>query len=76
MEAPLNNSPLIPGIAYNHSAPYFGGQFGPVRALPPGSWQAQGGAGGIYGQGHMPIPEQPQVVAAVSTSQAIMQIPR
>jgi hypothetical protein len=69
-------NPLIPGIAFNQLAPYYGGQFGPVKTLPSGSWQAQGGAGGIYGQGHTPIGQQPQVMAAVSTSQAIMMIPR
>lgn len=70
------NPPLIPGIAYNQFGANFGGAFGPVRVLPPGSWQAQGGAGGIYGQGHMPMGQQPQQYAATSTAEAIQRIPR
>lgn len=68
--------PLIPGITYAHGAPTLGGQFKQVVMHAPGSWQAQGGAGGVPGPGHMPWPEQPQVVAPVSTAAAIMAIPR
>lgn len=65
------NPPLIPGIAYAYGIPESGDNIRSAQVYPPGSWQAQGGAGGIYGQGHMPIAEQPQMYACVNTMEAI-----
>lgn len=62
---------MIPGITYAHGAFTSPDNSRAAQVYPPGSWQAQGGAGGIYGQGHLPIAEQPQLVAPVSTAHAI-----
>lgn len=72
----MENPPLISGITYLHGAPESRDNIGAAGSHWPGSWQAQGGAGGIYGQGHIPIGQQPQVMAPVNTMQAIAMIPR
>ncbi len=70
------NPVLIPGITYTHGA--FESSDNILAAYPhsPGSWQAQGGGGGVMGQDHMPMAQQPQVYAQVNTAAAIAMIPR